>query len=65
MIDRNDSYDPEDLPGAPMESLQCGTCGQPAASWIYVVGADADGNDVIDGHAVCAAHRAAHKAAAV
>lgn len=64
MIDRNDSYASNDLPGASIESLQCGTCGQPAASWNYVLGADADGNDVIDGFAVCAAHKATHKTAA-
>jgi hypothetical protein len=64
MIDRNDSYDPDDQPGTPMESLPCGTCGQPATSWIYLTGADADGNVIIDGFAVCAAHQAAHQVAA-
>ena len=66
--------DADDLPGGPMassswldgearsliaESLRCGACGQPAASWAYLVGTGEDGNTMIDGFAVCAAHQAA------
>ena len=59
MIDRYDSYDPDDLPGTSVEPLPCGACGQPATSWIYLVGAGAEGNADIDGYSVCAAHEAA------
>ncbi len=41
------------------ESLRCSACGQPAASWMYVVGSGADGSMVIDGYSVCEAHQAA------
>jgi hypothetical protein len=40
-------------------SLPCGACGQPAASWVYAVSIGDDGMTVIDGQAVCEAHRAA------
>ena len=41
------------MPGG---SLPCGACGQPAASWTYIVGTGEDGNLVVDGYLVCAAH---------
>jgi hypothetical protein len=42
-----------------MTFLPCGACGQPAATWLYLVSTGADGNTIIDGQAVCEAHRAA------
>ena len=41
------------------ETLACGACGSPAVTWHYLVGTGEDGNLVIDGYAVCEAHRAA------
>ena len=41
------------------ESIRCGACGEPAGSWIYQIAYGEDGNSVIDGFAVCTAHRAA------
>ena len=40
------------------DTLRC-ACGRPAATWVYTVSIGADGGTVIDGEAVCEAHRAA------
>lgn len=54
-----DDGDPSDEGEWEAETLACGACGRPAVSWNYLVDTGANGNLVIDGYAVCEAHRAA------